>query len=238
MTLRTEIDDYVKEIWDTYGVSLPVNLKKLAKKLQINVSEDSLDNEGYFVNYNGSLYIFLNKDFPYELRKRFTLAHEIGHALLHPDSEIINQKSNREEIFNYSKELETLEQEANYFAAELLLPKRIINTLLPNETFDLKTVDEIAEKAKISRLSALIKCVENSKTHNELLLFYDEYNELRWYNSADEDFTRDTLPSQKSDLEDFLEETYETIYSEETHTVQNKKQAVLISGKKRDWINN
>lgn len=50
-------------------------------------------------------------------RQRFTKAHEIGHAVLHKEF------SNREE---YTTVFDLKEREANQFAAELLMPKKLI----------------------------------------------------------------------------------------------------------------
>src|SRR6185369_12396617 len=53
-------------------------------------------------------------------RKRFTIAHEIGHFILHPLEEQDRQHSRRDfEVFHDAGE----EAEANIFAAELLMPE-------------------------------------------------------------------------------------------------------------------
>lgn len=53
------------------------------------------------------------------VRQRFTLAHELGHYVLHMDY----GKNSYQEIYTRSNESSTQEVEANYFAAELLMPK-------------------------------------------------------------------------------------------------------------------
>ena len=71
--------------------------------------------------------IYLNKDRP-NSRKKFTLAHEIGHYVLHKDDKV----RYRIDELDYSNDTETikLESEANYFAASLLVPADKLNKIL------------------------------------------------------------------------------------------------------------
>lgn len=64
--------------------------------------------------------IFLNSDIEDEGFKRFVMAHELGHAIMHP-------KENCYYIENYTylKSI-TSELEANQFAAQLLIPDDVI----------------------------------------------------------------------------------------------------------------
>ncbi len=65
-----------------------------------------------------------------ENRKRFTLAHEIWHYCLHKDYlkdtgpfiDNDNTLYNRPWYFNLSEDLKNKEEEANFFAAEILMP--------------------------------------------------------------------------------------------------------------------
>lgn len=74
-------------------------------------------------------------------RDRFTIAHEIGHYFLHPSSSI---SFARGQIKSY----EDPEWQANTFAAELLVPHRLIQKMQPNE---------ISKKCKVSRQVAEIQ---------------------------------------------------------------------------------
>jgi len=72
-----------------------------------------------FVSDNGYPVIVLNKNFSND-RKRFTISHELGHLLMH--------SINNPAIPEYRKK--ELENEANTFASEFLMPKEaIINSL-------------------------------------------------------------------------------------------------------------
>src|SRR5574343_593310 len=62
----------------------PIDLKKLTQKLNIEVIGEELDENisGFLVCKNGKSTVVLNKSH-HKNRKRFTLAHEIGHFILH-----------------------------------------------------------------------------------------------------------------------------------------------------------
>ncbi len=102
------------------------DLTPLGKELERSIS-------GFIKRIDENVYIGIEKsEYPY--RKRFTLAHELGHYLLHQqnDSEF-EQIDFRDGIdFNgqgsYSSDPH--EQEANAFAAELLMPEEQVKEYL------------------------------------------------------------------------------------------------------------
>lgn len=118
------------------GLSYPENdLIDIAKALGIEVFESDFTE---YPNVDGLLEykdennkpapkIFLNKDRP-NTRKKFTLAHEIGHYVLHKDDKV----RYRIDELDYSNDSETikLETEANYFAASLLVPTDKLKKIL------------------------------------------------------------------------------------------------------------
>jgi hypothetical protein len=85
----------------------------LAKWPQLSVVETKLDGDGFFVDLGevgGEIFVKKNKD---EKRKRFTLAHELGHFLVRHH---IKQGEKRQDVEDW----------CNRFAAELLLPRDIL----------------------------------------------------------------------------------------------------------------
>ena len=61
-------------------------------------------------------------------RQRFTLAHELAHALLHPGKEVRFDKDFRVNLRSEASGLgvDVEEIEANFFAASLLMPRRFL----------------------------------------------------------------------------------------------------------------
>lgn len=80
-----------------------------------------------------------------EPRARFTIVHEIGHAIFHNESSTIYTRSRSAKII---RAFENPEWQANTFAAEILVPYYRINGL---------SVDEIAKKYLVSKKVAQIQ---------------------------------------------------------------------------------
>lgn len=229
--IKSDILDIVNKCYRYCNLSHPVNLYDLSEKLDIKVFKADLDSEGYFLNKNGKLYILLNKNCINENRQRFTFAHEIGHAILHSNSSIIKSNVNRTLIFNYPKELDTVEKQANFFASELLCPSSHLKNEMPNTSINFKIVDYVADKYLISRQMAAIKCVFNSKTENELLLFYDDNNEIKWFVSNDAELKYSELPNDVREVNSFLEHYFDKDLVSEEYTVESYGTTILASGK-------
>lgn len=86
------------------------------------------------------------------VRKRFTVAHEIGHFLLHrkllEDGEIVDDAFYRSRLSNQ------LEREANEAAAEILMPWSIIDAHVAK---GLREPDDIAQVMRVSATAMRIR---------------------------------------------------------------------------------
>jgi Zn-dependent peptidase ImmA (M78 family) len=88
-------------------------------------------------------------------RQRFTIAHEIGHFLLHKGEEIIVDRNFRVSFRDgdSGKAEKPEEIEANYFAAELLMPADFLIGDLQDKLIDIEDdalVKEVAERYRVS----------------------------------------------------------------------------------------
>ncbi len=83
-------------------------------------------------------------------RHRFTIAHELGHALIHK-SENHQYKPVRFRSDSISLDEKKLEQEANQFAAWLLMPEaELLNELNNKDSISEDEIREIAKKFNVS----------------------------------------------------------------------------------------
>lgn len=87
-------------------------------------------------------------------RKRFTTAHEIGHYLLHKDSD--SMSCGAKEIENWTNFEVNPEHEADEFASELLLPSAEMKGLIGTQWPSLKLVSDLAAEFAAS-LTATIR---------------------------------------------------------------------------------
>ncbi len=111
-----------------FEMSVPINVDEIAKALSINIVYDFNGIKDDFVGkiefgVNNWPVVTLNPiENTYEPRRRFTIAHEIGHYCLHSNQHrrFIDTRKNMSRTGSY---WDTYEYEANAFAAELLMPE-------------------------------------------------------------------------------------------------------------------
>ncbi len=130
MIRRKLISDTVTSLLNAAGITQPaVNIKKLAEAQGVIVVEDPNDEQtsGFLFRAVGSPPIIgVNANHP-PTRKRFTIAHELAHLLLHirtgvhVDYAIVKMRDARA-----SEGTDEEEMEANRFAAEVLMPRRFL----------------------------------------------------------------------------------------------------------------
>ncbi|MCG8371359.1 MAG: ImmA/IrrE family metallo-endopeptidase [Proteobacteria bacterium] len=147
-----------------YGeFSPPVDVESLARSLGMSVSFEELDNDvsGLMLIEDGVVKVAINEAH-HRHRQRFTLAHEIGHMLLHAEGDrvFVDRRFFRN-AWASSGELRE-EIEANAFAAALLMPEALVREHLDAErgitdidVFRLATQFAVSEQAMTLRLVKL-----------------------------------------------------------------------------------
>jgi Zn-dependent peptidase ImmA (M78 family) len=149
----------------------PVDVGKVAKGLDLRIIEQYLgdDVSGLLVTAPAGSYIVVPKDKPNGRRKRFTIAHEIGHYALghqfvagehvHVDrGHRTSMRSARSSAGDDPKEIE-----ANQFAANLLMPASMVENaaaqlgepLYDHDVSELANMFEVSEQAMTIRLQTL-----------------------------------------------------------------------------------
>lgn len=106
---------------DEDAFNLPINITKIASTLGLTLKEGIFADDEVVGAYDkASKTIYVAEADPY-FRKAFTIAHEMGHFMLHEEKE--KETFFRKDVILSDKEDRIEEQEANYFAANLLMPK-------------------------------------------------------------------------------------------------------------------
>ena len=131
----------------------------------LNSRNDKFDGMTVYTDSNHPV-IVLNKNMPND-RKRFTIAHELGHQIMH-----LPHRYDFEMYDRLSSDPNALEKEADAFAAEFLMPKRDIfpelNNLKYNDLAQLKLYWHVSKKALIYRAKTL-NCIDEYKYKNLLI---------------------------------------------------------------------
>jgi Zn-dependent peptidase ImmA (M78 family) len=145
------------------ALSPPIDVEALAGALGIRVTYEALDNDvsGLMLFEGGTARVAVNQSH-HRNRQRFTLAHEIGHLLLHANGDrlFVDRRFFRNEWASKGELRE--EVEANAFAAALLMPRALIRRHLDFEggitdvdVFRLATQFGVSEQAMTLRLVKL-----------------------------------------------------------------------------------
>lgn len=137
----------------------PVPVEKLAKALGVRVEFNPFDDElsGMAFLRDGKPVIGVNANH-HPNRQRFTIAHELGHVLLHRnrlEAAVLVDKSRnfiaRDTVS--AAGTDPVEIQANAFAAELLMPKKFVRQVLSESARDLQDDDYLISLAKRFRVS-------------------------------------------------------------------------------------
>jgi len=117
-------DEIIKKAKDLGIGIFPLDIYCVIKKIfSIKIYETDIgkDVSGFLEKIGNTWAIYVNRN-ESEYRKRFTLAHELGHYILH--REIPNNSlAFRDQIFFRDENTSPQEKEANKFAANLLMPQ-------------------------------------------------------------------------------------------------------------------
>jgi hypothetical protein len=111
-------------------------------------------------------------------RKRFTIAHEIGHYLI-PSHRNLENVCAGGMIESWQKGLNKPELEANEFAIELLLPTRYVLEPLRLNDPSLKTIGRVASQFETSLTATTLRFV--SLTDLPCVAVWSEAKRTRWY---------------------------------------------------------
>lgn len=133
-TSAKEVADFLRT---KYGTSDPF---RICEQKGIHIIYENLGGiMGYFNEFKRIKIIHLNQSLRSE-EENFVCAHELGHALLHPNVNTPFLK--RHTLFSVDK----IEREANAFAVELLLPDEILKEYAECSLFQLGQIFGIPSK--------------------------------------------------------------------------------------------
>lgn len=165
MNYKIESENFVTRILLSHEFNvLPIKIEEIVKSLEITIKryEFNEDVSGVLViDENGQAIIGYNPN-ESESRKRFSIAHELGHYILHSNKSkgiFIDKLMFRKNIKLYSKKEEKIEAEANYFAANLLMPKSLLLE-------EIKKLDSYADDDQnIGRLATIFNVSISAMTY-------------------------------------------------------------------------
>lgn len=159
MANRARIKRGVQDLLATPGAEarpVPVNLIARARGIEVvfqPVKNDEEDVSGFYFRDGDRRVIGVNSNHPLA-RQRFTIAHELGHHVLHDSEGLHLDQAFRLRDSRSSMAIDPGEIAANKFAAELLMPEDEVLDLVMKSPVDLNSEVEIGTLARHFGVSA------------------------------------------------------------------------------------
>lgn len=159
--------------------SLPIDPYEISERLEVFVKED--DCEGYtgmILLVDGQALISIKSSIREQSRKRFTVAHELGHY------SIPEHLAGRTFFKCTDKDLDTFdkkgskESEANEFAAELLMPEEFFRERIRLKDLGYDLIEELAAEFETSLTATGIRFV---KLSSDYALVCCENCRIKWF---------------------------------------------------------
>lgn len=147
-----------KELIESYHDELPVKVGEIAKKLGIKVNAATLPahiSGEIKEDDDGIVTIRVNRH-DVKTRQRFTIAHEIAHFLLHRH---LLHTGITDDVLYRSNQSDAIEKEANNLASDILMPKKIVQSLIikfSDEFKDDVLYEKVAEELGVSIIALKI----------------------------------------------------------------------------------
>src|SRR5687768_12642303 len=145
--LRVKAEELLRAA-DLHAAPIPVD--RLARRLGAELRYEPFEGDasGMLYREGDQIVIGVNALHP-KTRQRFTIAHEIGHLVLHRQNFFMNRnfRANRDGESSTARDPEEIA--ANQFAAEILMPARMLADDLAGRTIDPDSdeiVEQLAEK--------------------------------------------------------------------------------------------
>ena len=155
--MRRSVKTLVRKLLLEHRVtSPPVPVEEIARLLGAHVTYAPFEGDlsGMVYREKSRVVIGVNS-LHHSNRQRFTIAHEIGHMLLHPGKEIHIDRTfyvNLRDDLS-TKAVDPQEIQANQFAAELLMPENLLLADLAGRVIDFESDESLRKLALRYRVS-------------------------------------------------------------------------------------
>ena len=116
-------------------------------------------------------------------RRRFTIAHELGHFILHRGQ---RQSFNcdKESVYSGIDTIRVIEREADDFASNLLMPGDLLRDWISNQRIDLRVLSAIAKRFQVSFEALCIRFIKFT-TQRAILVYWDNgFVKYEWRSSS------------------------------------------------------
>ncbi|MDO9529373.1 MAG: ImmA/IrrE family metallo-endopeptidase [Syntrophales bacterium] len=157
-----------------------IHIHDIAMERGALVREKILESSEAWLVRKGRLGIItVSTRIPEQGRKRFAIAHELGHFELHQDSQLII--CTEQDMFQWN-ESKSQEIEANDFAANILMPEDIFSDHIGSESPSIDIVAKLADEFRTTLTATALRYVQLSSEPCAIVISGD--SSVRWYKKS------------------------------------------------------
>lgn len=181
------------EVSRLHGIDqFPVNVGSIAIEYSRQVYPDdpiiSIDG-GDFTDFEGALIPLPNKEKGWGIiynqqmnsgRKNFTLAHELGHYLLHRKDRPEGLKCVPRDMLEWDSEYAKMESEANTFASFLLMPLDDFRKQIESQDVTMDLMTYLADRYGVSLSAAILKWLQICEKRAMVVFAKEGYIDWAW----------------------------------------------------------
>lgn len=170
-------------LWQLYGFTSPRDLvlEDLALALGVIVLEGRLDSaDARLIRTGKRGLIRVKEDIPEPGRKRFAIAHDLGHWLLHTNVSQVLACTSEDMVAKYKASAPEIE--ANYFAAELLMPEKLFVPRIRRPSLSVQLLKDLATEFQTTFTATAIRYVELSDDYCAIVI--SEKGRVRWWRGS------------------------------------------------------
>jgi len=171
-----------REVFDYCGIEDPaaISLPDLIIYHNGIVNETPLNNcDGRMVMKNGRSIVSLNSNIEFPQKKRFVLAHELGHILLHSKNEAtFSDDYSTLEAYKHGSQ----EKEANDFATELLMPELLFKDACLKQKFSPDLMRQLSEKFNTSLTSTIYRFIDFG--NHPICVFFSKDGKIEYHKKS------------------------------------------------------
>ena len=124
--------------------------------------------------------IIYNQTIKSKGRRNFTLAHELGHYLLHRHAHPVGLQCTNRNMADWSAGRNVIEAEANTFASYLLMPLDDFRAQIKGRIIDIDVMTELADRYAVSLTAAILKWLTITDKRAMIVVGKEGFNDWAW----------------------------------------------------------
>lgn len=131
-------------------------------------------------NGSGEWGIIYNETIRSPGRRNFTLAHELGHYLLHRQTNPNGLECSNRNMADWDEGRNKIEGEANTFASYLLMPLDDFRAQIKDRPIDIDVMTDLADRYAVSLTAAILKWMTITKKRAMIVVGKDGFIDWAW----------------------------------------------------------